>query len=204
VRLHENFDRPYLATSPREFWRRWHISLSTWLRDYLYVSLGGNRRGAVRTQVNLLLTMVLGGLWHGAAWTFVAWGAYHGVLLVGHRLLAARWRWPVGRLGTLGARLLTFHLVCLGWILFRSRTLAEAWQVVAGLGTWEFIPSRAASLAALLVALVVVVEAGPPAVRLRERFVRLSPWWQGLGYATAVVLVFLFSPATARFIYFQF
>ena len=90
-----NFDLPYLATSPQDFWRRWHISLSTWLRDYLYVSLGGNRLGRVRTYLNLVLTMLLGGLWHGANWTFVAWGAYHGTLLAVHRGIT---EWREGRL----------------------------------------------------------------------------------------------------------
>ncbi len=85
-----NFNLPYFATSPKDFWNRWHISLSHWLRDYLYISLGGNRGGTLRTYRNLLLTMILGGLWHGAAWTFVIWGLYHGVLLVLHRV-ASPW-----------------------------------------------------------------------------------------------------------------
>ena len=85
-----NFRLPYLAANPKEFWKRWHISLSTWLQDYLYVSLGGNKGGPARTYRNLMTTMVLGGLWHGAAWNFVAWGFYHGSLLIGHRL-SFRW-----------------------------------------------------------------------------------------------------------------
>ena len=115
LQLPQNFDRPYLARSPREFWQRWHISLSTWLRDYLYVSLGGNRGSRVRTYLNLLVTMVLGGLWHGASWTFVLWGAYHGVLLVAHRLLREVRPAPArGPVGVWLARLGTFHLVVAG------------------------------------------------------------------------------------------
>ena len=132
-----NFNLPYLATSPADFWRRWHISLSTWLRDYLYVPLGGNRGGRARTYRNLLLTMLLGGLWHGAAWTFVLWGAYHGVLLMVHR--AAR-PWlerlaPQGRAANAlwwGLRVaVMFQLTLFGWLLFR----AESWAVLERLAT---------------------------------------------------------------------
>lgn len=135
--LMRNFDLPYFATNPREFWRRWHISLSTWLRDYLYISLGGNRLGSRRTAVNLMATMVLGGLWHGAAWTFVAWGAFHGALLGIHRAWdAAR---PGRDVGGWRRALLTagfFQLVCVGWLLFRATSIGQAGQLlgaVAGL-----------------------------------------------------------------------
>ena len=115
----ENFARPYLARSIQDFWRRWHISLSTWLRDYLYIPLGGNRGGTARTLRNLMLTMLLGGLWHGAAWAFVLWGALHGAWLVAGR------SWPrvfdrVPVAGPLLAGLATFHLVCLAWVFFRA------------------------------------------------------------------------------------
>jgi D-alanyl-lipoteichoic acid acyltransferase DltB (MBOAT superfamily) len=120
-----NFNLPYFATSPSSFWRRWHISLSTWLRDYLYIGLGGNRGGAIKTYRNLFLTMLLGGLWHGAAWTFVLWGAYHGILLIVYRLLGLRTEekdnpWYVNVM--LG--LVMFHLTCIGWLLFRAKNLA--------------------------------------------------------------------------------
>jgi D-alanyl-lipoteichoic acid acyltransferase DltB (MBOAT superfamily) len=203
-RLPENFDRPYLAASPREFWRRWHISLSTWLRDYLYISLGGNRVGRARSYVNLMLTMVLGGLWHGAAWTFVLWGVWHGALLVAQRLVSAGGEGSRTALARLGARVGTFHLVCAGWVLFRSPTLREAAAVFGGLWSSEFIPSLAAGQAIVLLVVAVLLHVGPPAGVLRERFVRLPALWQGVSYAGLAVLVFLFSPATARFIYFQF
>lgn len=129
IELMLNFNNPYFAVNPKDFWARWHISLSSWLRDYLYISLGGNRRGGRRRYVNLVLTMVLGGLWHGAAWTFVVWGAFHGFLLVAYHALAAwfapadgvksgRWIWP--------RRVFMFHLVCLGWLFFRSASLPQA------------------------------------------------------------------------------
>ena len=132
----ENFDAPYAATSPQDFWRRWHISLSSWLRDYLFIPLGGSRGGPARTAAALGLTMVLGGLWHGAAWTFVAWGAFHGVGLISHRAWAA---WPavkglrLGRAWRLLAPVLTFHFVCAGWVLFRAPTLGTALEVLTSI-----------------------------------------------------------------------
>lgn len=124
-----NFNLPYFATSPADFWHRWHISLSTWLRDYLYKPLGGNREGALKTHRNVMITMLLGGLWHGAAWNFVLWGFYHGTLLVGHRL-ARPWL-KVGeelipRPIWLGIRVgFMFVLTCYGWLLFRSSSLHQ-------------------------------------------------------------------------------
>ncbi|HWE93196.1 MAG TPA: MBOAT family O-acyltransferase [Tepidisphaeraceae bacterium] len=119
-----NFNLPYAALSPSDFWRRWHISLSTWLRDYLYIPLGGSRGGVYLTYRNLLLTMLLGGLWHGASWTFVLWGAYHGALLIVYRLLDLR---PEDRNYPRWANvilwLVMLHLTCLGWLLFRAKNL---------------------------------------------------------------------------------
>src|SRR5262249_36238201 len=116
-----NFHLPYLATSPSDFWRRWHISLSTWLRDYLYVPLGGNRHGRGRESRNLMLTMLLGGLWHGARWTFVAWGLYHGLILCAYRLLRIGDVAPRAHFGRWLVRVFVmFHLTCAGWLLFRA------------------------------------------------------------------------------------
>lgn len=123
----ENFNHPYISRSVTEFWRRWHISLSTWLRDYLYIPLGGNRKGALRTYVNLLLTMLLGGIWHGAAWTFVLWGLWHGGLLA----LERRWKERGGK-GEPGL-LVTFILVVLGWVIFRAQDLSSAWGMYRGM-----------------------------------------------------------------------
>jgi alginate O-acetyltransferase complex protein AlgI len=207
--LPENFDRPYLASGPRDFWRRWHISLSTWLRDYLYVPLGGNRRGLARTYVNLFLTMLLGGLWHGAAWTFVLWGGYHGVLLAAERALV---RDRVGRVSALAARvplvvkrLVTFHLVCLGWVLFRAPSLAVADALLRAIESWRpFVLTRAGSLAAALVSIAALLHVARPGSELRRWLVARPPWLQGLAYVGVAVVVFLFTPATTGFIYFQF
>ena len=131
-RFPKNFDAPYKSATITEFWRRWHISLSSWLRDYLYISLGGNRKGKVRTYLNLLITMVLGGLWHGAAVRFVLWGALHGVALAVHKMWLAVVPWAkadgkgMSPLMRVLATIFTFHIVCLGWLLFR----AEDMQIV--------------------------------------------------------------------------
>src|SRR5580704_1833855 len=139
----ENFRRPYLASSITEFWRRWHISLSTWLRDYLYISLGGNRHGPMMTYRNLMLTMLLGGLWHGASWNFAIWGGYHGALLSLERLARGdrpveqdnTWRYPF-------KALFTFGLVLIGWVFFRARDLPESLYVISQM----FGPPRGKSL----------------------------------------------------------
>jgi len=133
-----NFNAPYLAESITDFWRRWHISLGGFLRDYLYIPLGGNRRGPMRTGLNLLIVMVLGGLWHGAAWTFVAWGLWHGALLVTERLLGGRaWYEDLPRFLRV---LATFVLVLLGWVLFRAGSLAAAGDYFAALGRFGGTP----------------------------------------------------------------
>jgi len=175
IRIRENFDRPYLSASITEFWRRWHMSLSRWLREYLYFPLGGNRLGRRRTYVNLATVMVLGGIWHGAAWTFAVWGAYHGALLALERMLGER-REARGLPARGGARAwrvpATFLLVMLGWVLFRADGIAQAWTMLRGMAfvhgaglsaelAWQ-LPNR--GLASLLVGLVVIFW---PAARTR-------------------------------------
>lgn len=134
-RTPQNFNLPYFSTNPSEFWRRWHITLSSWLRDYIYIPLGGNRAGDGRTYRNLVLTMLIGGLWHGAAWTFVAWGAFHGGMLVVHRWYrehVTRWV-PSWRPAAAAVKVLKmfffFNCVCVGWLLFRATSLTQAWEM---------------------------------------------------------------------------
>jgi D-alanyl-lipoteichoic acid acyltransferase DltB (MBOAT superfamily) len=138
VRFPKNFDSPYKARNIADFWRRWHISLSSWLRDYLYIPLGGNRRGHARTYLNLLITMLLGGLWHGANLTFVVWGALHGLLLAGTRafqeLLGKRISRP-SAFSEVVSVLLTFHAVCFCWLFFRAPSLSDAWTFLGRLAT---------------------------------------------------------------------
>ena len=211
-RFPENFHNPYVSASPQEFWRRWHISLSSWLRDYLYVSLGGNRGGAFRTYVNLFVTMILGGLWHGAAWTFVAWGALHGAALAVHRAWSSiRWS-PLARLRESGpwtgfAQLLMFHFVCLTWILFRAPTFSTAIAVCQALfapwsvGTW-FSPVLGLCLVGGIAAQYL-----PDSLtdRARAAFAQLPLPVQGMAFSTSVLLIETFGPSgIAPFIYFQF
>jgi len=205
----ENFRAPYLSASPQEFWRRWHISLSTWLRDYLYISLGGNRGGTFRTYLNLMLTMVLGGLWHGAAWTFIAWGTLHGVALAVHRAWSGlslgrlresrTWLWV--------SRLLTFHFVCLGWILFRAPSFSGAVAVIRGLAApWHIGPWLSPALV-LALAGGIAAQYLPESLtdRARLAFCRMPLALQGAAFSSCVVLIETFGPSgIAPFIYFQF
>jgi D-alanyl-lipoteichoic acid acyltransferase DltB (MBOAT superfamily) len=205
-----NFDRPYLATNPSDFWRRWHISLSTWLRDYLYVPLGGNRHGTLLTYRNLMLTMLLGGLWHGAAWNFVLWGVFHGVLLVGHRMVVQeRALWPFeGRLARLVARVAMFNLVCYGWLLFRATSLSQigAFTRTLLLGLGGLVaPLASIDRLIVLAGMLWLVELW---VRNADDPSRSPGWRHGLGplaCATLLVAIVVFAPpGTRSFIYFQF
>jgi alginate O-acetyltransferase complex protein AlgI len=215
-RLPLNFDYPYLARNITEFWRRWHISLSTWLRDYLYVPLGGNRGGRLFTYRNLMLTMLLGGLWHGAAWRFVVWGGLHGVALVAHREWVRRRPEGLlrpGRIAPVLATAATLYWVCLAWIFFRAQDLSTAWAATRsflfldGIGDLSFTAFdgrlAAGGIALVLLGLLVChVAARLGAFR----------WWgdlPGWGFAAlfgaAIPLVLAFVPvAAAPFIYFQF
>ncbi len=129
-----NFDLPYVSQNVTEFWKRWHISLSTWLKEYLYIPLGGNRKGTLRRYINLMLTMLLGGLWHGANWTFVFWGGLHGAALVLDKLRPRREHGVAG--GAVGT-ILTFAFVSFAWIFFRAETFADAWTVILGVATFQ-------------------------------------------------------------------
>jgi hypothetical protein len=143
-----NFNLPYFASNPREFWQRWHISLSEWFRDYIYIPLGGNRKGALTTYRNLLITMLLCALWHGAAWTFVVWGVYHGLLSMLHKALQPLARLVQGSWAVRGksvVRLLKiaffFHLVSAGWMIFRAESLPQMYDLVQS--ALRVLPRRA-------------------------------------------------------------
>jgi len=166
-RIMENFNAPYLSRSIKEFWRRWHISLSSWLRDYLYIPLGGNRKGKARTYLNLIVTMLLGGLWHGAAWHFVLWGFLHGVLLSVHRVLhrgqELTTSWPTTLLGWIrdGTRIIgTFILVSIAWVFFRSPDITSAITYLRGMLRFEKIldVSPVVLFATLLVVVLDIVQ----------------------------------------------
>jgi alginate O-acetyltransferase complex protein AlgI len=136
--LMNNFHLPYFAANPSDFWKRWHISLSTWLKDYLYIPLGGNRHGLLKTFRNLFVTMLLGGLWHGATWTFVFWGIYHGILLMLHRLylLCFPGQAPAkSKMVVIVKVFCFFHIICLGWLLFRAQSLEQVFQMLSAILT---------------------------------------------------------------------
>jgi D-alanyl-lipoteichoic acid acyltransferase DltB (MBOAT superfamily) len=211
VELMHNFNQPYFARSPREFWQRWHISLSTWLSDYLYKPLGGNRGGLAFTCRNLMLTMVLGGLWHGAAWNYVFWGFYHGVVLSAHRVLVAR-AGPA-RDGPLKAvlKMAGFGVVTLyGWLLFRARSFDQiatyTSTLLTGRGGFTFEAGRPAVSAAAGVLLLVAWEITRYRLGGDARFYhRLPPALVGLALALMLFLTLMgMSNEPAQFIYFQF
>jgi D-alanyl-lipoteichoic acid acyltransferase DltB (MBOAT superfamily) len=205
-RLPPNFNSPYKAASIRDFWRRWHISLSRWLRDYLYIPLGGNRHGKLRTYINLLLTMLLGGLWHGASGKFVVWGGLHGVALVAERLMG-RWRLP----RALGV-LFTFHFVCLAWTFFRATDLASALNILHRIGS-EFyvsiIPDVVVGYGSVfaLMGVAYLLHVLPQRLKIgyRELFLRLPDVAKMLLIALAIFCIYQVSSSELQpFIYFQF
>lgn len=217
--LPENFDYPYLSRSPTEFWRRWHQTLSRWLRDYLYISLGGNRRGTVRQYANLLATMVLGGLWHGASWTFVVWGTLHGVALALHKAwdtLLSRVPWTrrvrESPPYAVVAWAMTLVAVMIGWVCFRAPTFERAAQVLARMfasfpGTGDLAAPALPKPLSLALTLLVFLAAGHLAGRYRAALTlhRKAPAAvRGAIWAALVAACFLFAESRAEFIYFQF
>jgi D-alanyl-lipoteichoic acid acyltransferase DltB (MBOAT superfamily) len=216
VRLPANFGAPYRSLSVREFWRRWHITLSRWLRDYVYVPLGGSRSGPRTTYRNLMITMLLGGLWHGADWRFVLWGALHGSYLVGERVVSA-W-WATRRPGpaaattpeplvTVGRWLVTFNLVCLAWILFRADSTGTALQIVGRIATAPGSAPLVTTLAVLTIAGALAIQLVPAhhTDRLATRFSALGPAAQAGVLAVALTLIGVLGPdGVAPFIYAQF
>jgi alginate O-acetyltransferase complex protein AlgI len=200
LRIPQNFNSPYKALDPSDFWRRWHISLSTCLRDYLYVPLGGNRKGTLMTYRNLMLTMLIGGLWHGASWTFVVWGAYHGALLCAYRLRSESW----DRLPALVRQGAMFVLVLLGWVLFRSNDFHMASHLLATMLTWVpgGVPASTVLILPLMLGAAWWAMVGPNpfqmdlAPRLRTRLALAA----GFGAALALIV----SSRPSPFLYFQF
>lgn len=213
-KLSANFRMPYLARNVAEFWRRWHISLSSWLRDYLFIPLGGSRGGAWSTSRNLMVTMTLGGLWHGASWTFVAWGALHGLLLVAHRAFrtgcATRPRLSAAlrsRPGTAASVGLTLLCVAVGWVFFRAASFGTAIEILGRLALPCGGAAAPVPLAGFWGTLLVFAAAHGLAARGGWTAVarRLPSPLLGLGYAAILVTALVLAPAAGKvFVYFQF
>lgn len=216
-----NFDQPYRAASLQDFWRRWHISLSTWLRDYLYIPLGGNRNGEAQRYRNLFLTMFLGGLWHGAAWTFIFWGSFHGVMLGFERWARTKLNEFVpshsdepgifARAGNFAQHVVgvvwTFHLVCFAWIFFRASDFPTAWDYLKGFANWSAANEHVTPFLVGLVALGMLFQFTPRdlgrelALGLRS----LPSLTLGLLLGAGILVIWALAPeGVAPFIYFQF
>jgi D-alanyl-lipoteichoic acid acyltransferase DltB (MBOAT superfamily) len=210
-RFQRNFNQPYRAQSLAEFWRRWHMSLSSWLRDYLYIPLGGSRRGRVRTYCNLLITMVLGGVWHGAAWKFVIWGALHGGMLAVERAFLERAKPAQSPARPLWRRALavalTFNFVCLCWIPFRADSATRAGELLTGLINWSQPASLLTPFLFLLIAFGLFIQfTSPNLLEQLDRIYHRIPTW-GIGLLTGMVLLLIEAvggDSSAPFIYFQF
>jgi D-alanyl-lipoteichoic acid acyltransferase DltB (MBOAT superfamily) len=205
--LPENFDAPYVSRDLREFWARWHITLSTWLRDYLYKPLGGSRAGPMKTYRNLMITMVLGGLWHGASWNFALWGALHGCALAVTRM----WQRAREGRGRLWPRwvscVLTLHFVCFAWIFFRAPTFAHATLMLERIGRGSWMMEHITPKVLLVVAAALLVHWMPRAwqARPREELVHSPALVQGLVLAgTAVMLHMAAGAKPEPFVYGQF
>ena len=210
--LPENFNMPYAAIGFSDFWRRWHISLSSWLRDYLYIPLGGNRSGKGRTYFNLMMTMFLGGLWHGASWTFAIWGILHGLYLVVERFLKKIFQgktWLHNWAVNIGLGLVTFYFVNIAWVFFRAKDFDGAGSMMASLH--GFIPDGMKILSTLSIISVVSVMLGMLGIqwwmrdRTLESIVSNMSWWQvGIIWSAMIFLLIINQGGGNAFIYFQF
>jgi alginate O-acetyltransferase complex protein AlgI len=207
-KIKPNFNMPYLAGNIAEFWQRWHISLSTWLRDYLYIPLGGNRNGPWATYRNLFITMLLGGLWHGASWTFVAWGLFHGSLLALHRAIFGQNQAPRSFPYRCVSVVATFLCVCVGWVFFRAASFGDACTILHHMA-WPLAGSALASTSMLMVlaclgALAIGYAVGTLG-NVARWLERLPATLVGALLAVSLLLTFLLIPEDGKlFIYFQF
>ncbi len=209
---------PYLSQSVREFWQRWHISLSTWFRDYLYIPLGGNRLGRWRYHRNILLTFTISGLWHGASWTFVVWGALHGLFVIAETAFDARGS-TVANQNSAEARgvagrflriFLTFHLVLIAWVFFRANSFADAWTILSGamqsnIGDLIALNVSFAPARDLMLMLGIILAAGFWESNAPRLTPKLSPLIRLLALSLQFWLIVIYGVFNTRqFIYFQF
>ena len=222
-----NFNVPYIASNISDFWRRWHISLSTWLRDYLFIPLGGSRGNSLQTDRNLLLTMALGGLWHGASWSFVVWGVFHGLCLIIHRHFA-QWKETAtvfkgffeSRIFNIISCVLTFHVVCVGWVFFRMHDISAAFSMVKKMVLFSPLYTRSEAgnfillkpelpviVPVVLILVALLLLATPTVGYLREKGLinRIPAPLKALYVSFVIIAIVTFCPDNSTpFIYFQF
>ncbi len=210
--LPDNFRFPYAAIGFSDFWRRWHISLSSWLRDYLYVPLGGNRKGNLRTYANLMTTMLLGGLWHGASWTFVVWGGLHGLFLAAERWLTARFGdrdiWNKRVIRVLLA-LMTYFLVNITWVFFRAADFAMAWRMIVTMLTFvtdgeKVLPTVFILQTVITIGIMLAIHWRMRNRQLADEIGRLPVWLTGLIWGVMLTMIVITQGGSDAFIYFQF
>lgn len=202
LHIPQNFNSPYRATNPSEFWRRWHISLSTVMRDYLYIPLGGNRGSAWFMYRNLMITMLLGGLWHGASWTFVIWGAYHGVLLVGYHYFSER----LGSVPEFLARLITFVLIVIGWVFFRAIDMSMASALLAKMFSLQIgeLPDTALKFGILVLVAGIIARWAPNSFEYHKDFRATPLRMVAIASILGVSVALIAGSRAAPFLYFQF
>jgi D-alanyl-lipoteichoic acid acyltransferase DltB (MBOAT superfamily) len=206
IRLPINFNSPYQALDIQDFWRRWHITLSRFLRDYVYIPLGGNRHGEINTYANLFLTFLIGGLWHGASWMFVIWGALHGAAVMIHRA----WSGTGMKLPSVAAWFLTFMFVNVGWVFFRAKDLPAAIKVLSGMvdisgmpvpGGWPAL--QVGLLVTFALVLVLVMKPTVTVLAQRPQSAALISG-SGVLFGIAMVTMFMATSRPSEFLYFNF
>lgn len=200
----DNFNHPYISKSIREFWERWHISLSTWFRDYLYIPLGGNKKGKARSYLNLWITMLVSGLWHGAAWTFVAWGAVHAFFASVERF--TRWPERIGKsaLAKFAAWLFVTMQVFVAWVFFRAETVEQAWRILKTMFSFKGSPVLGWGLDISIFMSVIILREVIHALGFDDKLKHRNPVFEMLFYALLIAIIVFFRGEGSQFIYFQF
>jgi len=207
--LPDNFRYPYASIGFSDLWRRWHISLSTWLRDYLYIPLGGNKHGIIRMYVALMVTMLLGGLWHGAAWTFVVWGALHGIYLVVERLLRSKIHIKINAFNGILLAFLTYTLVNFTWVFFRAREFSTAKNIIASMlfindGGEKIVPSFDIIKVFVLISLLFICHWIMRNTSMKDVSLKTPAWLLGVVWGIMLFLIAISQGSGEQFIYFQF
>lgn len=199
----DNFNHPYISTSLQEFWTRWHISLSSWFKDYVYIPLGGNRKGEFRSHINLWITMLLSGLWHGASWTFVAWGAIHAFFLSFERLTKWNKRFNRHNLRILAWFIVTIQ-VLVAWVFFRAESINQAWHIIKTMFSFNGKFELGWGLNGTIFVVIMIIRELMVAIKLNYKFKNIPAWIEMFFYAVIITIIIFFRGQGSEFIYFQF